>query len=70
MVLKSLLLDVRLIQVSSLMEWAARESVCLVPFGGGTSVTRALELPSIHVEPRPVVSVDMRKVIITPYWSR
>lgn len=44
------------------MAWAGQESVCLIPFGGGTSVTRALEVPSIQIEPRPVVSVDMRKV--------
>lgn len=44
------------------MEWAGKESVCLIPFGGGTSVTRALEVPPLHIEPRPVVSVDMRKV--------
>ena len=44
------------------MEWAGMEGVCLIPFGGGTSVTRALEVPPLQVEPRPVVSVDMRKV--------
>lgn len=44
------------------MEWAGREGVCLIPFGGGTSVTRALEVPPLEVEPRPVISVDMRKV--------
>ncbi|CAM9189791.1 unnamed protein product, partial [Ectocarpus fasciculatus] len=48
-------------QVSRLMEWAGEEGVCLIPFGGGTSVTRALEVPPLDVEPRPVVSVDMRK---------
>lgn len=46
------------------MDWAGRESVCLIPFGGGTSVTRALEVPPLDVEPRPVVSVDMRKVFV------
>lgn len=45
------------------MEWAGQEGVCLIPFGGGTSVTRALEVPPLEVEPRPVVSVDMRKVL-------
>lgn len=49
------------VQVSRLMEWAGAEGVCLIPFGGGTSVTRALEVPPVDVEPRPVVSVDMRK---------
>lgn len=44
------------------MEWAGCRGVCLIPFGGGTSVTRALEVPALEVEPRPVVSVDMRKV--------
>lgn len=46
------------------MEWAGQEDVCLIPFGGGTSVTRALEVPPLDVEPRPVVSVDMRKVCV------
>lgn len=36
--------------------------MCLIPFGGGTSVTRALEVPPLNIEPRPVLSVDMRKV--------
>ncbi|CAM9110256.1 unnamed protein product, partial [Hapterophycus canaliculatus] len=49
-------------QVLRLMEWAGMEGVCLIPFGGGTSVTRALEVPPLDVEPRPVVSVDMRKM--------
>ena len=50
------------------MEWAGKESVCLIPFGGGTSVTRALEVPPLEVEPRPVVSVDMRKVCFWFYF--
>lgn len=45
-----------------LMRWAGEQGVCLIPFGGGTSVTRALELPPLRVEPRPIISVDMRKV--------
>eukprot|EP00752_Nemacystus_decipiens_P003513 g3241.t2 len=49
-------------EVSRLMEWAGQEDVCLIPFGGGTSVTRALEVPPLEEEPRPVVSVDMRKM--------
>lgn len=52
------------------MEWAGAEGVCLIPFGGGTSVTRALEVPPLDVEPRPVVSVDMRKAstaVINPF---
>ncbi|CAB1112580.1 unnamed protein product [Ectocarpus sp. CCAP 1310/34] len=42
-------------QVSRLMEWAGAEGVCLIPFGGGTNVTRALEVPPLDVEPRPVM---------------
>ena len=39
---------------------AQEHSVCLVPFGGGTSVSCALKLP--RSETRMIVSVDMRRM--------
>ncbi|CAM9363364.1 unnamed protein product [Discosporangium mesarthrocarpum] len=51
-------------QVSALMVWAGQANVCLIPFGGGTSVTRAVECPPLEVEPRPIISVDMRRMCL------
>ena len=42
------------------MALACEHGVCLIPFGGGTSVTEALLCPDD--EPRPIVSVDMRRM--------
>lgn len=46
--------------VVTLIELAARHNVCLVPYGGGTSVSCALKLPT--AEQRMIVSVDMRRM--------
>ncbi|NEP63746.1 MAG: FAD-binding oxidoreductase, partial [Symploca sp. SIO2G7] len=43
-----------------LIELATEYNVCLVPFGGGTSVSCALKLPS--TETRMIVAVDMRRM--------
>ncbi|MEW6277450.1 MAG: FAD-binding oxidoreductase [Candidatus Eremiobacterota bacterium] len=43
-----------------LVELASRYDVCLVPYGGGTSVSCALKLPA--EERRMIVSVDMRRM--------
>ena len=43
-----------------LIELAKQHDVCLVPYGGGTSVSCALQLPSS--EDRMIVSVDMRRM--------
>lgn len=43
-----------------IIELAARHDVCLVPFGGGTSVSCALQLP--QTEKRMIVSVDMKRM--------
>ena len=43
-----------------LIELAKEHDVCLVPYGGGTSVSCALQLPSS--EDRMIVSVDMRRM--------
>jgi len=42
---------------------AAREKgVCLIPFGGGTNVAQMLACPPLDIEPRPIISVDMRRM--------
>ncbi|WP_374689316.1 FAD-binding oxidoreductase [Promineifilum sp.] len=46
--------------VVRLIELAADHNVCLVPYGGGTSVSCALKLPDS--DPRMIVSVDMRRM--------
>lgn len=47
-------------QVLDLVVAANKHDVVLIPFGGGTNVTRALECPSD--ERRPIVSIDMRRM--------
>ncbi len=47
-------------QVEALVEAASACGVCLIPFGGGTNVTDALRCPDD--EPRPIVSVDTRRM--------
>jgi alkyldihydroxyacetonephosphate synthase len=49
-------------QVKSLVEIAAARSWCLIPFGGGTNVSQALGCPPLHVEPRPIISVDLQRM--------
>ena len=46
--------------VEKLIELAQTHDVCLVPYGGGTSVSCALKLPD--AETRTIVSVDMRRM--------
>jgi alkyldihydroxyacetonephosphate synthase len=47
-------------QVAALVSAANDHRVVLIPYGGGTNVTRALECPSD--EERPIVSVDMKRM--------
>ena len=47
-------------EVQRMIELAVEFDVCLVPFGGGTSVTSALKIPSS--EKRMIVSVDLRRM--------
>lgn len=47
-------------QVAALVETALKHDACLIPFGGGTSVTEALRCP--ENEARFIVSVDMRRM--------
>lgn len=48
------------VQVECIVRAAARHNVCLIPFGGGTSVSGALECPADEV--RMIVSVDMHEM--------
>ncbi len=41
---------------------AAEHDVVIVPYGGGTSVSCALQLPTLEQEPRMIVAVDMRRM--------
>jgi alkyldihydroxyacetonephosphate synthase len=47
-------------EVATLIRLAGEHNVCLVPYGGGTSVSCALKLPAN--ERRMIVSVDMRRM--------
>ncbi|KAA3659389.1 MAG: FAD-binding oxidoreductase [Chloroflexi bacterium] len=46
--------------VEKLVALAQEHNVCLVPYGGGTSVSCALQLPAS--DPRMMVAVDMRRM--------
>jgi alkyldihydroxyacetonephosphate synthase len=45
-----------------LVEAAQERQWCLIPFGGGTNVSNATRCPDRTVEPRPIISVDMKKM--------
>lgn len=47
-------------EVSKLIELGVKFDVCIIPYGGGTNVTRALTIP--ENEERSVVSIDMRRM--------
>ena len=47
-------------EVRIFIELASKYNICLIPYGGGTNVTRALTIP--ENEKRMVVSVDMRRM--------
>jgi len=49
-------------EVISLVKLAVEEKWCIIPFGGGTNVSHATRCPSRDLEPRPIISVDMRKM--------
>lgn len=48
--------------VVDIIRLAAEHNVCLVPYGGGTSVSCALKLPTHEQEPRMIIAVDMRRM--------
>jgi alkyldihydroxyacetonephosphate synthase len=45
-----------------LVQAAQERNWCLIPFGGGTNVSNATRCPERTVEPRPIISVDMKKM--------
>tara|TARA_B100001248_G_scaffold12558_1_gene8227 strand:+ start:953 stop:2710 length:1758 start_codon:yes stop_codon:yes gene_type:complete len=47
-------------EAKTLIELAKKHNVCLIPYGGGTSVSNALKIPKS--EERMVVSVDTRRM--------
>ena len=50
------------VQVANVVALAKEHRWCIIPFGGGTSVAQATRCPTIEVEPRPIVSVDMKEM--------
>lgn len=49
-------------QVMKLVDLALVKSWCLIPFGGGTNVSQSVRCPPLHIEPRPILSVDLRRM--------
>lgn len=49
-------------EVSALVSLASKQNWCLIPYGGGTSVSGAVCCPTLDEEPRPIISVDMTKL--------
>ena len=47
-------------EVQALVLNAAKLNWCLIPFGGGTNVTHATHCPTREIDPRPMISVDMK----------
>ena len=49
-------------QVIAVVNAAREKGWCLIPFGGGTNVIEATRCPSKQVEPRPILSVSMKRL--------
>lgn len=49
-------------EVANVVSLAQEKQWCIVPFGGGTNVSQATRCPPIDVEPRPIISLDMREM--------
>lgn len=49
-------------EVAAVVVAAKTNEWCIIPFGGGTNVSQATRCPSKEIEPRPIISMDMRKV--------
>ena len=50
------------LDVNNLIVFATKYNWCLIPYGGGTNVTHATWCPLKEIEPRPIVSVDMKRM--------
>jgi len=46
-------------EVEDVIKLAVSKNWCIIPFGGGTNVSHATRCPSLDVEPRPIVSMDL-----------
>jgi alkyldihydroxyacetonephosphate synthase len=49
-------------EVSSLVTMAGSRNWNIIPFGGGTNVSSATRCPSMDEDPRPIISLDMKKL--------
>lgn len=49
-------------EVEKLVNSARDRGWCLIPFGGGTNVSQATTCPSFEDDPRPIISLDMKKM--------
>lgn len=49
-------------EVAGLLQLGQTMRMCVVPVGGGTNVTQALQCPSKAEEARPIISCDMRRM--------
>jgi len=47
-------------EIQALTSLAAKNSWCLIPFGGRTNVTHSTHCPDKAIDPRPMISVDMK----------
>ena len=47
--------------VENIVSLAVKHNVCVIPFGGGTNVSGALECP--EEERRTIVSLDMTQIV-------
>ena len=47
-------------EIQAIVSLATEFNWCVIPFGGGTNVTHSTHCPSIAVDPRLMVSVDMK----------
>ena len=48
------------LEVEALVSTASEYDWCLIPFGGGTNVTHSTHCPPRDIDPRPMISVDMK----------
>eukprot|EP00977_Amphora_coffeiformis_P024191 scaffold15108_cov180-Amphora_coffeaeformis.AAC.67 len=46
-------------EVEAVIKLAVSKNWCIIPYGGGTNVSHATRCPSLDVEPRPIVSMDL-----------
>lgn len=47
-------------EVENIVTLAAQKNWCLIPFGGGTNVSHATWCPPKELDPRPMISIDLR----------